>query len=149
MAEPRMDKLSLRLFKDILSARYDLVSLARRHKLAPVELSDWIAAAKNRRVLERLCLMADVQAQLLLSRYRMLAATRLIKLATEETGDEPKGKGSGDTARRACVDLLKMELRRVALSDQVEQDSHDAAVPQTLRDALYGAGKDEQEEVAK
>ncbi len=50
-----------------------------------------------------------MQTQLLLSRYRLIAAGRLIDLATNQSDDS---KTSLDNARRACVDLLKLEMKR-------------------------------------
>lgn len=55
-------------------------------------------------VLARLCDLADLQAQALISRYRPALIGRLLSLATAE--DAPP-----EQARRALVDLLKLDLR--------------------------------------
>lgn len=95
------------LLRDIFNAEHDVVALAEAHGLTPDALAAWAADAGNRQCLAGLCVLADVQTQLLLSRYRLLAATRLIRLATEEAeGVKP------DDVRRACVDLLRLDLKR-------------------------------------
>ncbi len=99
------------LVEDILSAKYDVVSLAKRHQLSPRRLSDWIGESENHRILQGLCVLADIQAQLLLSRYRLVAAGRLIKMATQD--DE------GDLVRKSCVDLLKLDLKGARGGDVV------------------------------
>lgn len=95
-----------KMLDDILQARHDLQGLAQAHGLSAAQLARWIDKPANQKTLAGLCLLADYQTQLLLSRYRSLAATRLIKLA----GDE--NDGSAETARKACGDLLRLDLKR-------------------------------------
>lgn len=129
-----------RLIADIMSAEHDVVALARTHELTPDQLAEWAAGEDNRRCLGGLCVLADIQTQLLLSRYRLLAATRLIKLATDE-------EGSGDIARRACVDLLKLDLKRADMPAAPSDDADDADAVDPLavltRQSLYENADDE------
>ncbi|MCC7145139.1 MAG: hypothetical protein IT443_01700 [Phycisphaeraceae bacterium] len=104
-----------RLIADILGAQHDLVALGKKHRLRPEVLASWVSMPGNHQVLRGLCLLADLQTQVLLSRYRLLAATRLIKLATDESAE-----GSADVARRACVDLLRLDLKRVDEGETLE-----------------------------
>ncbi len=92
------------LIRDILHAEHDMISLAKKYKLSPERLSQWIRESDNHQTLTGLCVIADIQTQLLLSRYRLVAAGRLIKLATDEGGGD-------DVIRRSCVDLLKLDLK--------------------------------------
>ena len=111
---------SKRLIRDLIAAEHDLVELAQLHRLTPDDLAAWIAQPDHQNTLAGLCVLADLQTQLLLSRYRLLAAGRLIQLATGSDGTTEGGSGGGtsggsgggDVARRACVDLLKMDLKR-------------------------------------
>ena len=129
------------LIGDIISAKHDLISLSDQYNLEPDDLAAWIADPNNHRTLSGLCVLADLQTQVLLSRYRLLAAGRLIKLATEE-GPE----NSGDVARRACVDLLKLDLKRADVDDvglrSTKSFGHDPGDDDcdmgTLRKMLYG-----------
>jgi len=109
------------LIRDILEAKHDLASLAQAHRLKPDELAAWVDDPQNQRVLNGLCKLADVQTQVLLSRYRMLAATRLIKLAT----DADLTEGKPDVARRACVDLLRLDLKRAEVESPDDAAQHD------------------------
>ena len=114
MVELGADKWS-GLIEDVLHARVDVLGLLERRGVSAAELAGWVLDEENRRVLAGLCVLADFQTQVLLSRYRLVAAGRLIKLATEE--------GEGDVARRACVDLLKLELKRAEGGGVVEGGS--------------------------
>lgn len=130
-----------RLIQDIIDAQRDPVALGSEYGLSPDDLAAWVCEPANQRVLGGLCVLADLQTQILLSRYRLLAAGRLIKLATDE-----EAGGSADVARRACVDLLKLDLKRADLDDSdvgrggvsPEQTADGDGVPAALRRLLYG-----------
>ena len=107
---------SRRLVRDLVAAEHDLIELARRHSLSPDDLAEWVAHPDHQQTLAGLCMLADMQTQILLSRYRLLAAGRLIRLATAEQ-DSDGASVNKDTARRACVDLLKIDLKRVGSLD--------------------------------
>ena len=107
------------LVRDILTAEHDLVTLLSTHDLEPRQVADWIAETDNRQLLLRLCALADIQTQLLLSRYRAVAADRLLRLATLEQGDAKEA----EIARRACVDLIRLDLKRAEESSA--QPDHD------------------------
>ena len=103
-----------------------MLGLAREHELSPDDLAAWVGEPGNRRLLSGLCVLADLQTQVLLSRYRLLAASKLIKLATED--------GEGDVARRACVDLLKLDLKCEELKPSSGEEEVDGL---PSRRALY------------
>lgn len=110
------------LLNDLASAEHDVLSLAQRHSLTLGALVDWACEHETRRTVAGLCVLADAQTQLLLSRYRLVAATRLIAQATAE--DDTL---SAEQVRKACVDLLKTELTRAASLEQHEDAEEDAA----------------------
>lgn len=120
MNEPLVtaDKLIL----DLARAEHDILSFAAAHGLTLDDLVDWAAKPQTRRTLAGLCVLADAQTQLLLSRYRLVAATRLIGQATAE--DDTL---SAEQVRKACVDLLKTELSRAASLNTNEQPEEDEA----------------------
>ncbi|MFP4144831.1 MAG: hypothetical protein ACLFV3_06770 [Phycisphaeraceae bacterium] len=132
-------KRRAKLIQDIFSAQHDVVALAQAHGLSPDDLATWAGDERNQNCLVGLCVLADLQTQLLLSRYRLLAAERLIRLATDEEA------GSGDVARKACVDLLKLDLKRAEASDfasvAAEPSAPDAGA---LRKLFYGENDDDQ-----
>lgn len=97
------------LLRELVRAEHDVLSLGEAHRLTLGELSAWASEPKTQQTVAGLCLLADLQTQLLLSRYRLVAATRLVGQATgQDDGLSP------EQVRKACVDLLKIELDRVA-----------------------------------
>ena len=106
---------------DLARAEHDILSFAKVHDLSLDALVDWASEPKTRRLLSGLCVLADAQTQLLLSRYRLVAATRLIGQATAE--DETL---SAEQVRKACVDLLKTELTRAESLNDNEPEADDA-----------------------
>ena len=121
MSQKISRKKGKQIIEDIINARHDMVELGRLHELDPQSLAGWISEPANHRCLAGLCVLADLQTQLLLSRYRTVAATRLIKLATEE--------GQGDVARRACMDLLRADLKRAEMEESDPDEFSDEPVP--------------------
>jgi hypothetical protein len=75
--------------------------------------------------------LADLQTQLMLSRYRLVAVTKLIQQATQQEDV------SAEQARKACADLLKLDLTRLGFDDVVDEASGDSTMQQ-LQKLLYG-----------
>ena len=123
------------LLRDVFQAEHDVVALAEAHGLSPDDLAHWANGAANQRHLAGLCMLADTQTQLLLSRYRLLAAGRLAQLANQQ-----KESTSDDVARKAAVDLLRLDLKRAEISPGRDAADGDAPDPQALRAMLYGDG---------
>lgn len=120
MDEPTQEPPTRALLDDLASAEHDILSLAERHGLSLDGLVDWACRAETRRTVAGLCVLADAQTQLLLSRYRLVAATRLIGQATADPDTL-----SPEQIRKACVDLLKTELSRAAGLEQPIADADD------------------------
>lgn len=120
------------LLEDLASAEHDILSLAERHGLSLGGLVDWACRPQTLRTVAGLCLLADAQTQLLLSRYRLVAATRLIAQATAEPDTL-----SPEQVRKACVDLLKTELSRAADLHRADDSAEDAELD-ALRTAITG-----------
>lgn len=124
------------LIQDIASAEHDLLALASKHNLRLEDLGAWIAQPAHHATLTGLVLLADLQTQVLLSRYRLFAATRLIKLATSESAGEDKNLL--EIARKACVELLKLDLPGARATAGLADHSDDAEQDDVLRRVLYG-----------
>lgn len=107
------DKINLKkrsaLIHDLIHADFDMTTIQSKYGLTPDSLSQWVKQDDNYRCLTGLCILADIQTQILLSRYRLIAAGKLYELVTR---DHDNTKAEQDITRRACVDLLKLELRR-------------------------------------
>lgn len=144
------------LIADVFEARRDLSGLAEAHQLSPDALADWIAEEENQKCLAGLCLLADLQTQLMLSRYRQVAVTELIKQASSGASGGASGGGNDESgisveqSRKACVDLLKADLKRAELGSSLAAASVSAADDErsamqevaSIRAALFGEGED-------
>ncbi|MEM9915897.1 MAG: hypothetical protein AAF911_13130 [Planctomycetota bacterium] len=140
------------LIADVFEARRDLAGLAEAHHLTPDALADWIAEEENQKCLAGLCLLADLQTQLMLSRYRQVAVTELIKQASSGAsgGGHDEAGISVEQSRKACVDLLKADLKRAELGSSLAAASVSAADDErsamqevaSIRAALFGEGED-------
>ena len=150
--KPISRRTHVALFRDIFEARHDLAGLAESHRLPPEALAAWIERDANRAVLQGLCTLADLQTQLMLSRFRQLAVNELIRQATGGTpaqgDDEPGQPVSPEQARKACVDLLRADLkttgtarasRSAACGDDVSDEGDtELDTLAELRRALFG-----------
>ncbi len=121
------------LIHDLIHADFDLTTLHSKYSLSPDSLSQWVQDETNHRCLAGLCVLADIQTQLLLSRYRLIAAGRLIDMATNPPDDSKTGV---DASRRACVDLLKLELPRADVDSKFKPATLDT-IPDDGLNALH------------
>ncbi len=96
------DGLQERLMRSLYEGQTDVLELARAEAISVAEIAAWSSDSKTLQLLDGLCRLSDLRAQLLISRYRTLAAARLFELA--------KTEGGGETARKACTDLLNLSL---------------------------------------
>ncbi len=92
------------LINDLIDARLDLVSLANKYNLHQSDLARWMHTEENRQCLASLVMLADFQTQLLVSRYRAIAADKLIAMAS--SGEEK------ELVRKACIDLLHLSVQK-------------------------------------
>jgi len=126
------------MIEQIVDAQHDWVQIAKQNHLGPDDLAAWAEETANRQTLQGLCRLADLQAQVLLGRCKLIAAGRLLELATAT--DE---SANPEIARKACVDLLKLGEK----PDEPQSNSHDQdkrssqsrpADVASLRTLLYG-----------
>ena len=95
-------KLSERLVTLLAEGNHSAIDLAREHDLSLLAVAKWAARPENVELLSGLVRLSNVRAQIVLSQYRTSAAAKLIEHAMN--GE------SGDISRKACVDLLKIDL---------------------------------------
>ncbi|MEM1099150.1 MAG: hypothetical protein AAGH92_10215 [Planctomycetota bacterium] len=125
------------MLRDIFEAKRDLSGLCEHYDLSPEQLAVWADDAERRKMLQGLCVLADLQTQLMLSRYRQLAVGELIRQATGgEEGVTP------EQARRACVDLLRADLK-LPSATRADSNATIGGVAEhedlhALRDAIFG-----------
>ena len=123
------------LIADIVAAEAEGTGIAERHGLSPEDLSAWAREESNQQTLRGLCVLADLQTQVLMSRCRLLAATKLLSLATGgEEGAAP------EVSRKACVDLLRRDMQSALAELGIAGDDASDSQPlrEQLRRELYG-----------
>lgn len=127
---------SLILLHDLARAEDDILALGERHGIPLGKLAAWAGEPKTQRTVAGLCLLADLQTQLLLSRYRLVAASRLVQQATgQDAALTP------EQVRKACVDLLKIELERVSAVSLETAEALDDPSLEGLKRAMLGETK--------
>ncbi len=122
MANQRLSsKRSRQLLHDVVMSQMDIEALAKKYHLSLTNLADWLENGAHGRTVINLCRLADLQTQLLLSRFRGSAALRLISMARGDDGAETSYEP--ELSRKACIDLLRLELKRAAGSDEGGEDA--------------------------
>lgn len=103
MARPRKGRSRCeRLLARVYEAGSDLQDVADEFGMTLGELAEWSDGEGVGRTLRGLYELADTQSQLILSRYRVTVAAKLVRLANQEEDAE--------LSRKACIDLLKLNL---------------------------------------
>lgn len=94
--------LSERLMTLLAEGNHSAIDLARENELSLLTVARWAAQPEHITLLSGLVRLSNVRAQIVLSQYRTSAAAKLIEHAMN--GE------SGEISRKACVDLLKIDL---------------------------------------
>lgn len=98
------------VLNDLWREDLSLAEIAERHDVSLATLARWAAKDRNVRMMERLRDLVALRAGLLAARARAEASESLWKLASDRSNPE--------TARKACVDLLKLEPDATPASSQ-------------------------------
>lgn len=126
-----------RMIDDILATNgEDPIDLAKKYKLKPAELAAWVGQESVQSILTGMCVLADLQTQVMLTRYRRTAAAQLIELAAPRRV-EGKPPADPDLTRKACVDLLRLELKRAEGNPAAPTDPAAPATLDQLRGLIY------------
>jgi hypothetical protein len=139
----------LEIIGDLADAALDIRGLTAKYGVDREDLARWALTEKTQRTLAGLCMLTDYQTQLMLSHYRVTAVTRLVEMvqATRpKVGDdgqplpaeEQPAALPPDLVRKACVDLLRLNMGRIE-TPATRGDSEPAATSKdVLRKLLYG-----------
>jgi len=107
-----MDKATAESLLRALHAGRDLARVARSHGLSMRELAHWASTGAGAEAISALRALARARAALAVSRARADAARALARLA----------RGADDTARKACVDLLRLPDAEPAADRRADED---------------------------
>jgi len=113
--------LSERLMTLLAEGNHSAVDLAQANDLSLLTLAKWAAQPEHVELLSGLVRLSNVRAQIVLSQYRTSAAAKLIEHAMH--GE------SGEISRKACVDLLKIDLPIFRDERDAPTTPHDGAKP--------------------
>lgn len=128
-------ELNERLIRAVAEAELSIVELAKQLELPLSDLARWAGDPAQMKLLEGLARLADIRAQMLLSRYRANAAVQLIGIASAEQPNE--------LSRKACVDLLQSNLNVFLQSSDDPEDAGPPRVsPQKILETLETLGKE-------
>ncbi len=134
------------LLQCILSGRLDLEEMCAAQEVSLEQLAAWASQTTTLSRLYALRHLADLRTQLMLSRYRAHAAARLIELTS--------GEESAETARKACVDLLRLnvtgEQEREPAGDEVARSARSVRVDtERVRSFLAELGRADEADAAR
>lgn len=107
------------LMRSLAAGESDLYQIAAAHKMSLLEMAKWARRPRVMDVLAMLQRFSEQRASLMLADARAQAVESLRRMAT---ADAPK-----ETARRACIDLLKLQLVRGAVVGQERSEAESGA----------------------
>ncbi len=122
---------ALAIAEDLCRPELSLADVGARHDLSPASLARWAACDANARLLHDLATLIERRSRVLTARARERALRSLLRLASDEDHAE--------TARKACVDLLNLELPPAASPCA---DGPTDADPAALHDLLERLGRE-------
>lgn len=122
-----------KLIEQIAYGERSAAELAREHGISLERLALWASEQRTVRALRGLANLADIRAQMLLTKYRANAAVRLIQVAT---ADEPT-----ELSRKACVDLLNADMGVFYVDGEGEGELEQAMDEAVLTRALEALGR--------
>jgi hypothetical protein len=105
--------------------------LASRFGISEEALFEHALSDSVRRHLASRAQLRELRAQMLLSRFRANVVLQLVTIATAETPTE--------LARRACVDLLTLQLGSHERRGASREDAADAPLPAPTEEAILKA----------
>jgi hypothetical protein len=111
-----------KLLDDIADGSADVIALGRKHGLSLTQLADWARDSGAKRTLGTLFALADMQTQVTCTRFRSVAVSQLVRMASRDVATGPM-----ETIRRACKDLLHVDL--IEQENEACDDYNDAIKP--------------------
>ena len=106
----RKPRVTRKLIQSLAQGEQDLHTLATKHGMSLIEMSRWIDEPRQAKLLDALEQLNDSRTSLLVAAARADAASALRRMATAE---------SNELARKACVDLLKLQRDPAPRADAV------------------------------
>ncbi|MHC4061999.1 MAG: hypothetical protein ACYSUC_07570 [Planctomycetota bacterium] len=95
----QLTKRQLAVIEDMFAGGADEQAVLDKHKVSRNLLSRWLAEDILAEELDRRLQWLNLQSELIIARYKSLAAARLVQLTESE---------KEETARKACLDIISL-----------------------------------------
>jgi len=140
-----LKKRQLAVIEDMFDGELDEQAVLSKHKLSKKVYNKWLADEQFVAELARRAANARLQSEVLIARYSLLAAAKLIQL-TESTKEE--------TARKACLDIIslpKIGAQKTEGPNKTKRDSENPAeqLPEATASRLLAALAEAEQEPVK
>ena len=116
-------KEQLDVLRDIFSGDFDEQQVLERHGVSSAVYNKWLSDEAFCREFRRRLEASRLRSQALLARYSLMAAAKLIELSASE---------KGETARKACLDIISLPSSPKGLEKLAAEEVTDEAKPMQL-----------------
>jgi hypothetical protein len=111
----KLSKKQLAVIDDLFAGELDEQTILAKHKIKKITYNQWLADVDFQAELSRRIDTAKLMSKVLIARYSLAAAAKLVQLTESE---------KEETARRACLDIIEMP-RQSDAKDRSEQINED------------------------
>jgi hypothetical protein len=118
-----LTKKQLELIEDIFTSDLTEQAVLEKHKVSPVLYSKWHTEKHFIEYFEKRIASAHRQGAALIASYASVVANNLVKLTECE---------KGETARKACLDIIKMQIPETAPQPEGQPAPQPPDQPQKL-----------------
>jgi 3-deoxy-D-manno-octulosonic-acid transferase len=113
----QLRKRQLAVIDDLFGGELDEQGVLAKHKLSRNVYNKWLSDEQFCAELARRVANARLQSEVLIARYSLLAAAKLVQLTESE---------KEETSRKACLDIIslpKVAAKKAEQSDKAKKDS--------------------------
>jgi len=113
----QLRKRQLAVIDDLFGGDFSEQAVLAKHKLSRNMYNKWLSDEQFCAELARRVANARLQSEVLIARYSLLAAAKLVQLTESE---------KEETARKACLDIIslpKVAAKKAEQSDKAKKDS--------------------------
>ena len=113
----RLSKRQLAVIDDLFAGQFDEQAVLGRHKVSRNTYNRWRAGGGFDEELSRRIASAQRQSELIIARYSVVAAAKLVQLTESE---------KEETARKACLDIISLPKLTARQPDPADKTQTDA-----------------------
>jgi hypothetical protein len=113
----RLGKKQLAVMDDLFAGELDEQAVMEKHKVKRRVLNRWLAEDAFAAEIDRRMGWLNLQSELIIARYKALAAAKLVQLTESE---------KEETARKACLDIISLPKLTAKSSQQSTDEAQDS-----------------------